>query len=74
MLFQLLHSHKTFLESLTNWELMVWASSLILFLLRLATLGSETNCKYSNSSVLLTEQVTRLELRLSVSIMGNPVS
>lgn len=36
---------------------MVWASSLILFLLRLATLGSETNCKYSNSSVLLTEQV-----------------
>lgn len=54
---QLLHSHKTFLESLTNWELMVWASSLILFLLRLATLGSETNCKYSNSSVLLTEQV-----------------
>ncbi|KAM7006739.1 putative homeodomain transcription factor 1 isoform 1-T2 [Tautogolabrus adspersus] len=54
---QLLHSHKTFLESLTNWELMVWASSLILFLLRLATLGAETNCKYSNSSVLLTEQI-----------------
>ncbi|XP_008319136.1 putative homeodomain transcription factor 1 isoform X2 [Cynoglossus semilaevis] len=54
---QLLHSHKTFLQSLTNWELVVWASSLILFLLRLATLGSETNCKYSNSSVLLTEQI-----------------
>ncbi|XP_068172169.1 putative homeodomain transcription factor 1 isoform X1 [Antennarius striatus] len=54
---QLLHSHKTFLESLTNWELMVWASSLILFLLRLATLGTETNSKYSNSSVLLTEQI-----------------
>ncbi|KAM9859997.1 putative homeodomain transcription factor 1 [Aulostomus maculatus] len=54
---QLLHSHKTFLESLTNWELMLWGSSLILFLLRLATLGSETNCKYSNSSVLLTEQI-----------------
>ncbi|XP_068598415.1 putative homeodomain transcription factor 1 [Brachionichthys hirsutus] len=54
---QLLHSHKTFLESLRNWELMVWASSLILFLLRLATLGSETNSKYSNSSVLLTEQI-----------------
>lgn len=44
---------------MTNWELMVWCSSLILFLLRLATLGSETNCKYSNSSVLLTEQVKR---------------
>ncbi|KAM9759509.1 putative homeodomain transcription factor 1 [Menidia menidia] len=54
---QLLHSHKTFLESLTNWELMVWGSSLTLFLLRLATLGSETNSKYSNSSVLLTEQI-----------------
>lgn len=54
---QLLHSHQTFLQSLTNWELMVWASSLVLFLLRLATLGSETNCKYSNSSVLLTEQI-----------------
>lgn len=54
---QLLHSHKTFLDSLINWELVVWASSLILFLLRLATLGSETNCKYSNSSVLLTEQI-----------------
>uniref|UniRef100_UPI0037E728BF putative homeodomain transcription factor 1 n=1 Tax=Semicossyphus pulcher TaxID=241346 RepID=UPI0037E728BF len=54
---QLLHSHNTFLESLTNWKLMVWASSLILFLLRLATLGSETNCKYSNNSVLLTEQI-----------------
>lgn len=55
--FQLLHNHKTFLESLLNWELMVWCSSLLLFLLRLATLGSETNSKYSNSSVLLTEQV-----------------
>ncbi|XP_047439706.1 putative homeodomain transcription factor 1 isoform X2 [Mugil cephalus] len=54
---QLLHSHKTFLESMTNWELLVWGSSLILFLLRLATLGSKTNCKYSNSSVLLTEQI-----------------
>ncbi|KAM9813245.1 putative homeodomain transcription factor 1 [Neosynchiropus ocellatus] len=54
---QLLHSHKTFLDSLTNWELVLWGSSLILFLLRLATLGSETNCKYSNSSVLLTEQI-----------------
>lgn len=59
---QLLHSHKTFLESQINWELMVWASSLLFFLLRLSTLGSETNCKYSNSSVLLTEQVAHAEL------------
>ncbi|XP_015230794.1 PREDICTED: putative homeodomain transcription factor 2 [Cyprinodon variegatus] len=54
---QLLHSHKTFLVSLINWELVVWCFSLIPFLLRLATLGSETNSKYSNSSVLLTEQI-----------------
>ncbi|XP_017264388.1 putative homeodomain transcription factor 1 isoform X2 [Kryptolebias marmoratus] len=54
---QLLHNHKTFLESLINWELVVWCSSLLLFLLRLATLGSETNSKYSNSSMLLTEQI-----------------
>ncbi|XP_043978427.1 putative homeodomain transcription factor 1 isoform X2 [Gambusia affinis] len=54
---QLLNSHKTFLESLINWELVIWCFSLIPFLLRLATLGSETNSKYSNSSVLLTEQI-----------------
>ncbi|XP_030632855.1 putative homeodomain transcription factor 1 [Chanos chanos] len=54
---QLLHSHHTFLDSETNWELMVWGLALIVFLLRLATLGSETNRKYSNASVLLTEQI-----------------
>ncbi|KAI1890640.1 hypothetical protein AGOR_G00155740 [Albula goreensis] len=54
---QLLHSHHTFLDSQINWELMVWGTSLIVFLLRLATLGSETNRKYSNVSVLLTEQI-----------------
>lgn len=59
---QLLHSHQTFLESLINWELMVWASSLLFFLLRLSTLGSQTDCKYSNSSVLLTEQVAPRKL------------
>lgn len=62
LLSQLLHSHKTFLESLINWELMVWASSLLLFLLRLSTLGSKTDCKYSNFSVLLTEQVAPVKL------------
>lgn len=54
---QLLHSYHTFLDSLPNVELLLWGSSLLLFLLRLATLGSETNCKYSNASVLLTEQI-----------------
>ncbi|CAL8336827.1 unnamed protein product [Lota lota] len=60
---QLLHSYKTFLDSVLNWELMVWAFALLLFLLRLATLGSETNSKYSNASVLLTEQIN-LYLRI----------
>ncbi|MBN3297410.1 putative homeodomain transcription factor 1 [Amia ocellicauda] len=54
---QLLHSHHTFLDSVSNWELLIWGSSLAIFLLRLTTLGSETNRKYSNVSVLLTEQI-----------------
>ncbi|XP_028854599.1 putative homeodomain transcription factor 1 isoform X2 [Denticeps clupeoides] len=54
---KLLHSHHTFLHSETNWELLIWGSSLVIFLLRLATLGAETNRKYSNASVLLTEQI-----------------
>ncbi|MFT7814124.1 putative homeodomain transcription factor 1 isoform X5 [Arapaima gigas] len=54
---QLLHSHHTFLHSETSWELLIWGLALIVFLLRLATLGSETNRKYSNVSVLLTEQI-----------------
>uniref|UniRef100_A0A671T7S9 Putative homeodomain transcription factor 1 n=1 Tax=Sinocyclocheilus anshuiensis TaxID=1608454 RepID=A0A671T7S9_9TELE len=57
IVFQLLHSHHTFLDSETNWELMVWCAALMVFLLRLATLGAETNRKYSNASVLLTEQI-----------------
>nr|XP_006628458.1 PREDICTED: putative homeodomain transcription factor 1 isoform X2 [Lepisosteus oculatus] len=54
---QFLQSHHTFLDSMYNWELLIWESSLVIFLLRLATLGSETNRKYSNMSVLLTEQI-----------------
>uniref|UniRef100_A0A8P4KDQ3 Putative homeodomain transcription factor 2 n=1 Tax=Dicentrarchus labrax TaxID=13489 RepID=A0A8P4KDQ3_DICLA len=54
---QLLHVHETFLECHYNWELVVWCSSLSLFLLRFVTLGSETSKKYSNTSILLTEQI-----------------
>ncbi|KAL2090492.1 hypothetical protein ACEWY4_012755 [Coilia grayii] len=54
---QLLHSHHTFLDSETNWELLIWCAALTFFLLRLATLGAKTNRKYSNASVLLTEQI-----------------
>uniref|UniRef100_A0AAY5EAQ5 PHTF1/2 N-terminal domain-containing protein n=1 Tax=Electrophorus electricus TaxID=8005 RepID=A0AAY5EAQ5_ELEEL len=54
---QLLHSHHTFLDWESNWELLVWGVALLGFLLRLATLGTETNHKYSNASVLLTEQI-----------------
>ncbi|XP_072233183.1 protein PHTF2-like isoform X2 [Leuresthes tenuis] len=54
---QLLHVHETFLECHYNWELVIWCSSLSLFLLRFVTLGSETSKKYSNTSILLTEQI-----------------
>ncbi|XP_058229701.1 putative homeodomain transcription factor 1 isoform X2 [Hemibagrus wyckioides] len=54
---QVLNNHHTFLEWESNWELLVWGAALLIFLLRLATLGAETNYKYSNTSVLLTEQI-----------------
>lgn len=40
----------------------MWEAALLLFLLRLASLGSETNKKYSNISILLTEQVIPFSL------------
>lgn len=63
--YQLLHVHETFLECHYNWELVIWCSSLSLFLLRFVTLGSETSKKYSNTSILLTEQVHRQTRTLS---------
>ncbi|XP_027032153.1 putative homeodomain transcription factor 1 isoform X1 [Tachysurus fulvidraco] len=54
---QVLNNHYSFLEWESNWELLVWGAALLIFLLRLATLGAETNHKYSNTSVLLTEQI-----------------
>ncbi|XP_027551083.1 putative homeodomain transcription factor 1 isoform X4 [Neopelma chrysocephalum] len=54
---QVLKGHKTFLNAAYNWEFLMWEAALLLFLLRLASLGSETNKKYSNISILLTEQI-----------------
>ncbi|GAB1289424.1 Protein PHTF2 [Apodemus speciosus] len=54
---QLLHVHEVFLDCHYNWELVIWCISLTLFLLRFVTLGSETSKKYSNTSILLTEQI-----------------
>ncbi|XP_007947252.1 protein PHTF1 [Orycteropus afer afer] len=54
---QVLQGHKTFLHDAYNWEFLIWETALLLFLLRLASLGSETNKKYSNVSILLTEQI-----------------
>ncbi|KAM9147744.1 protein PHTF1 [Pangshura tecta] len=54
---QVLKGHKTFLNAAYNWEFLIWEIALLLFLLRLASLGSETNKKYSNISILLTEQI-----------------
>ncbi|KAF5910975.1 hypothetical protein HPG69_000940, partial [Diceros bicornis minor] len=55
--FIVLQGHKTFLNDAYNWEFLIWETALLLFLLRLASLGSETNKKYSNVSILLTEQI-----------------
>ncbi|XP_021121370.1 putative homeodomain transcription factor 1 isoform X5 [Heterocephalus glaber] len=54
---KVLQGHKTFLNDAYNWEFLIWETALLLFLLRLASLGSETNKKYSNVSILLTEQI-----------------
>ncbi|XP_065596459.1 protein PHTF1 isoform X2 [Cyrtonyx montezumae] len=54
---QVLKGHQTFLSAAYNWEFLIWEAALLLFLLRLASLGSETNKKYSNISILLTEQI-----------------
>ncbi|XP_062921499.1 putative homeodomain transcription factor 1 isoform X2 [Mobula hypostoma] len=54
---QILHGHSSFLDSLYNWELLIWEASLAVFLLRLVTLGSEVSRKYNNISILLTEQI-----------------
>ncbi|XP_069798021.1 protein PHTF1-like isoform X2 [Narcine bancroftii] len=54
---QILHGHSSFLDSLYNWELLIWEASLVVFLLRLVTLGSEVSRKYNNISILLTEQI-----------------
>ncbi|KAM3838928.1 protein PHTF1 [Vipera latastei] len=54
---QVLKGHKTFLSAAYNWEFLIWETALLLFLLRLASLGSDTNKKYSNISILLTEQI-----------------
>lgn len=67
---QLLHVHETFLECHYNWELVIWCSSLSLFLLRFVTLGSETSKKYSNTSILLTEQVCTYTHTLAYSARG----
>ncbi|XP_069489464.1 protein PHTF1 isoform X2 [Ambystoma mexicanum] len=54
---QVLHGHATFLSFVYNWELLIWETALLIFLLRLTSLGSETIRKYSNVSILLTEQI-----------------
>ncbi|KAH0510334.1 putative homeodomain transcription factor 1 [Microtus ochrogaster] len=61
---QVLQGHKTFLNDAYNWEFLIWETALLLFLLRLASLGSETNKKYSNVSILLTEQELDTPFRL----------
>ncbi|XP_069800789.1 protein PHTF1 isoform X3 [Dendropsophus ebraccatus] len=54
---QVLHGHKTFLSYVYNWELLIWEAALLIYLLRLTSLGSDTNKRYSNVSILLTEEI-----------------
>ncbi|KAM4796716.1 protein PHTF1 [Rhinophrynus dorsalis] len=54
---QVLHGYSTFLSYVYNWEFLIWETALLIFLLRLASLGSDTNKKYSNVSILLTEEI-----------------
>ncbi|XP_075052371.1 protein PHTF1 [Mixophyes fleayi] len=54
---QVLHGHTTFLNYVYNWEFLIWEVALLIFLLRLTSLGSDTNKKYSNVSILLTEEI-----------------
>lgn len=69
---QILHGHSSFLDSLYNWELLIWEASLTVFLLRLFTLGSEVSRKYNNISILLTEQVWNLPLHRQFIAMMFP--
>ncbi|KAG9485549.1 hypothetical protein GDO78_008559 [Eleutherodactylus coqui] len=61
---QVLHGHETFLSYVYNWELLIWEAALLIYLLRLTSLGSDTNKKYSNVSILLTEEEIDTPFRL----------
>ncbi|CAN0021032.1 unnamed protein product [Discosporangium mesarthrocarpum] len=52
-----------FLSTLAHWELLVWCCFISFFLLRFMTLGSRTNNRYGDTSVLITEQIN-LQLRI----------
>ncbi|XP_044538865.1 protein PHTF1-like [Gracilinanus agilis] len=54
---QILQNHKAFLGQTYNCEFLIWETVLLLFLLHLASLGSETSKKNRNISVLLMEQI-----------------
>eukprot|EP00903_Cladosiphon_okamuranus_P014717 g13637.t1 len=52
-----------FLSTVVHWELLVWCCFISFFLLRYLTLGSNTNNRYRDTSVLLTEQIN-VQLRI----------
>ncbi|XP_014662892.1 PREDICTED: putative homeodomain transcription factor [Priapulus caudatus] len=54
---QLITDHTTFLNSLFNCEILLWSLGIGAYLLRFMTLGTKTNRKYCNLSVLITEQI-----------------
>ncbi|XP_039259772.2 protein PHTF2-like [Styela clava] len=54
---QLLHDTDLYLSSLIFWEMTAWLLALAIFLLNFMTIGAQINRKYSNTSMLLTEQI-----------------
>ncbi|CAM9326436.1 unnamed protein product [Ascophyllum nodosum] len=64
ILFEVLGNREArFLTMLVHWELLVWCCSISFFLLRYLTLGADTNDRYRDTSVLLTEQIN-VQLRI----------
>ncbi|CAM9572851.1 unnamed protein product [Choristocarpus tenellus] len=63
ILFEALSKDSHFLSTLVHWELLVWCCFISFFLLRFMTLGSRTNNRYRDVSVLLTEQIN-VQLRI----------
>lgn len=55
--FMVVRAEENFTSSIYVWEAMCWLLAVGMFLLKFMMLGSKTNQKFHNSSILTTEQV-----------------